>query len=56
MNTIYIIERIMGTYLGHLEDVRERHFWTKNPETFLVLMTSYPTENFLFHDNLELRQ
>ena len=53
MNTIYIIERIMGTYLGDLE---ERHFWTKNPEYFLVLITSYPTDFFLFHDNLELRQ
>ena len=43
MSTIYIIER------------RERHFWAKHPEYFFGFDDVIP-ENFLFHDNLELRQ
>ena len=50
--SVLILWATLNPYLRDFGNVRERHFWTKNPELLLVLMTSYLTENFLFHDDL----
>ena len=46
----------LNSDLGDFGNVRERHFWTKNKVTFLVLMASYLTDFFFFYDDLKLRQ